>query len=142
MAFARGGTKQALRIPVEESSRALSANLRDAGGTFHKVRLSIRLRLGTDKHQSRDALRSATPKLQQQIAADGAAGKNGIRQFKMIKESQNIGGQLRHAEHGCVRNARKPTHGKVAAQVRLSVTAKVGNNGTNAAEVVEKWAPI
>ena len=50
------------------------------------------------------------PQLQQHIAADRAAGKDGLGQLQMIQQRENVGGQLRHGQHRRIGNARKAAH--------------------------------
>ena len=60
----------------------------------------------------------------------------------MIEKGKNIGGKLRHGEHGSAGNARKAAHGKRRAQFRDAVAAQVGNDGANACKLFREGTPI
>jgi hypothetical protein len=60
----------------------------------------------------------------------------------MVHEGKNVGCELGHGEDWSVRNGGESADGKIGAQFRDTVTAKVGDDGTDATEFLSQRTPI
>ena len=61
--------------------------------------------------------------------------------MKMVQESKDVGSQLRHGQHGGIRNQRKAAY-RQGSQLRSAVSAQVGNDGAHTGQLLGKWPPV